>query len=145
MDPNKVDDFLDIDSDDKTGKDVVVVEDKAQEIAEIIEENPDALTEEDFGYIRDNLKDIIDTGKVALEELVEVARQSQHPRAYEVLSTLMKTLTDTNRELLDTHKKKKDIVKEQPEKGPNKVNNNLFVGTPAELQAIMSGKVLNGD
>jgi len=143
MDPDKVDDFLDIDTDDKTGKDVVVVE-ETKDIAKIIAD-ADEITEEDFEYIRDNLKEIIDTGKVALEELVEVARQSQHPRAYEVLSTLMKTLTDTNRELLDSHKKKKDIVKEKPKNGPGTINNHLFVGTPAELQAIMRGKVLDGD
>ena len=145
MDPNKVNDVLDIKDDEEiSNTDIVTVSDEETEIVEVVKSG-DELTEEDFTYIRDNLKDLIDTGKVAIDELLQVARQSQHPRAYEVLSTLMKTMTDTNKELLDTHKRKGDILKEsRPKDGPDTINNNLVIATPAELQKMLAGKT-DGD
>lgn len=93
---------------------------------------------EDFTYARANIKDIIETGKDSLLKLAEIADQSQHPRAFEVLSTLMKTLVDSNKELLDMQKKIRDI--EAPNKqndAKNITNNNLFVGSTAELQKMI--------
>ncbi len=85
-----------------------------------------------------------DKGSKALDELCDVANASQHPRAYEVVSTLIKTLSDANSNLLDIQKKKKDIEKED-DKGPNKVTNNLFVGSTADLQKIVNPrKVIDG-
>jgi transcriptional accessory protein Tex/SPT6 len=69
--------------------------------------------------------------------MLEVARQSQHPRAYEVVSTIMKTLMDANKDLIEVSQKKnvKEDKSESPDSGV--VNNNLFVGSTAELQKML--------
>ena len=70
---------------------------------------PQTTTEEDFDYARSNLKEVIDKGGEALQQLIDIADQSQHPRAYEVIATLMNTLVGANKDLMDLSKKKKDI------------------------------------
>ena len=108
-----------------------------QQIAD--EQVPVVIKNNDYEFARENLHDIIGKGSKALDELCDVANASQHPRAYEVVSTLIK-----NSNLLDIQKKKKDIEKED-DKGPNKVTNNLFVGSTADLQKIVNPrKVIDG-
>ncbi len=63
----------------------------------------------DYGEVRENLKDVIDNSKVAIEGILKVAAESDSPRAYEVVSQLLKTATEANKELLDVHKQMKDI------------------------------------
>lgn len=90
--------------------------------------------ETDADYVRGNLYDIIERGTRSMDELMAIADQSQHPRAYEVISGLMKTLVDTNKELLDMHEKKQKLMGEKPEeKQAETVNNNLFVGSTKDL------------
>lgn len=107
---------------------------------------PEDTTEadRDYKYARDNFYNVIEKGTQALEELLDVASQSQHPRAYEVLATTMKTLIDANKDLVELSRKKNE---EQAPKGEQtsggKVTNNLFVGSTAELQQIMRN--LNGE
>ena len=94
----------------------------------------------DFEYARQTYHNILAKGSEAMEEMMEVARASEHPRAFEVLSTMMKTLADVNGNLLDLHKKKKDM-KKQDQKGAlptgGTTNNNLFVGSTADLQRFL--------
>lgn len=87
----------------------------------------------DYEYARRNMYDIIEKGSSALEDMLDLARQSESPRAFEVVTNLIKTLAETNKDLLDIAQKQKDLTKE--EQGPEKVvtNNNLFVGSSAEL------------
>jgi hypothetical protein len=92
--------------------------------------------ENDFKYTRENLYSVIEQGNKALEDMIDVARASEHPRAYEVVGTLMKTLVDANKDLLDLSKKKRDLQKEEQKETPQTVNNNLFVST-AELQKMI--------
>jgi hypothetical protein len=90
--------------------------------------------ETDVDYVRGNLYDMIEHGTRSMDELMSIANQSQHPRAYEVISTMMKTLVDTNKELLDMHEKKQKLLGEKPvEKKSETVNNNLFVGSTKDL------------
>ena len=89
--------------------------------------------ETDVDYVRGNLYDMIEHGTRSMDELMSIANQSQHPRAYEVISTMMKTLVDTNKELLDMHEKKRKLLGNEPEKKPETVNNNLFVGSTKDL------------
>ena len=90
--------------------------------------------ETDTDYVRGNLYDMIERGTRSMDELMAIADQSQHPRAYEVISTMMKTLVDTNRELLDMHEKKRKLLGNEPEKKQAEtVNNNLFVGSTKDL------------
>ena len=93
--------------------------------------------EDDFDYARKNLYDVIGKSQEALEDMIDVARQSQHPRAYEVLNQMIKNVADISKDLLDLQKKKKDLVKQEIQDGPQTVNNNLFVGTTADLNRMI--------
>ena len=97
----------------------------------------DTSTERDVEYARENLYHLAERGRDALEELMELANQYQHPRAYEVVGQLIKTLTDTNERIVDIQKKAKDILSDP--KGPDKVTNNLFVGNTSELTKLLGG------
>lgn len=91
----------------------------------------------DYDYARENFYNVIEKGTYALEEMLEVAKASEHPRAYEVVSTIMKTLVDANKDLV-AMSDKKAVEDKKPEEGNNKtVNNNLFVGSTAELQSML--------
>lgn len=93
----------------------------------------------DFEYARQTYHNILAKGSEAMEEMMEVARATEHPRAFEVLATTMKTLADVNGSLLDLHKKKKDIdKKDQPLGLPaGGTTNNLFVGSTTDLQRFL--------
>ena len=92
-------------------------------------------SETDFQYARENLYNLIERGHDGLEEILEIAKSSEHPRAMEVFGQLIGKLTETNKELLNLHKTKKDIS--QDTSGPKNVSNNLFVGSTAELQRFL--------
>ena len=108
---------------------------KESRAVEVVES--DQTTENDIEYARENLYHLAEKGKDALEELMEVATQSQHPRAYEVVGQLIKTLTDTNERIVDIQQKAKNILSDP--KGPDKVTNNLFVGNTSELTRLLGG------
>ena len=93
--------------------------------------------ENDFKYARENLYNIIERGTDALNGIVDLAQQSQHPRSFEVVADLVRTLSTANKDLLDLQKKMKDL---QPEEKKNqKVTNNLFVGTTKDLTDLLEG------
>jgi hypothetical protein len=94
----------------------------------------------DFEYIRNNIKDIITQGSVALERMILVAEQSQHPRAYEVVATLMKALVDANKDLLISHKQRDERTINSGGNVTNVQNNTVFVGSTKELSKIMRNK-----
>lgn len=92
--------------------------------------------DKDYEYARENFYNVIEKGTYALEEMLEVAKASEHPRAYEVVSTIMKTLVDANKDLVTmSDKKVKDLKPEEQAQGT--VNNNLFVGSTNELQKVL--------
>ena len=91
----------------------------------------------DFQYARENLYNLIERGQDGLDELLEIAKQSEHPRAFEVVQQTIGQLTTTNKELLNLHKIKKDI---KAERSPTNVTNALFVGSTAELQNMLKEK-----
>ena len=106
--------------------------------------NDDSGIETDFQYVRENLYNLIERGQDGLEEMLEIAKSSEHPRAMEVFGQLIGKLTDTNKELLNLHKTKKDISQESS--GPKNVSNNLFVGSTAELQKFLkTGKSIKNE
>jgi len=90
----------------------------------------------DYGEVRENLKDIIDNSKVAMDGILKVASESDSPRAYEVVSQLLKTATEANKELLDVHKQMKDLEKDETKK--QVTNNAFFVGSTKELQDMIN-------
>lgn len=101
-------------------------------------ENSDDL-EIDYKEARTNLKDVIGKGKEALENLLTMAKDLDSPRAYEVVGQLIKTISDVNKDLLDIHKRNKDIRGEAASPS-TVVNNAVFIGSTADLQAIINGR-----
>ena len=95
----------------------------------------------DFQYTRMNLKNVIESGAHALDEMIEIAKSSQQPRAFEVVATLINTLAGANKDLLDLNKKYKDLMPESSR--PSNVTNNLFVGSTSELLQLLKKKVEN--
>lgn len=93
----------------------------------------------DFQYTRMNLKQVIEQGVHALDEMIEIAKSSQQARAFEVVATLVSTLSNANKDLLDLNKKYKDLNDGQSSKGG--VTNNLFVGSTTELLQMLKNKV----
>jgi hypothetical protein len=100
--------------------------------------------DKDFDYIRGNLKAIIASGQKALDRMIAVALESQHPRAYEVVATLMKSLADINKDLMKTHREKHDQDKDagvtQTTKTTNVQNNTVFVGSTADLSKFLKNR-----
>jgi hypothetical protein len=100
--------------------------------------------EEDYKDIRENLKEIVKKGTEAIDGIHLVASETQHPRAYEVLATLIKSVADVNKDILSIHKQMKDIKgeKEQPKVAPTVTNNSIhFVGSTKELQDLVKKKL----
>ena len=93
----------------------------------------------DYQYARENLYNVIERGSDALNNLVEIANQSESPRAYEIVGQLVKTLADANKDLLEVQKKVKTL-KEESKSGPTNVTNALFVGNTAELQKLIKDR-----
>ena len=101
-------------------------------------EKPDTI-ESDINTAKDNITDVIDTAMDAIQKLALIADQSQSPRAFEVLSTLIKTVVDANKDMVGLHKTKQELTGEV-EKEAHNVTNNLYVGSTAELQKIIEAK-----
>ena len=93
--------------------------------------------EKDYEYTRGNLYSIIEKGQEAINGILELAQDSEMPRAYEVAGQLIKSVSDATDKLMDLQKKLKDVEEETKQKGPNTVNNALFVGSTAELQKLL--------
>jgi len=95
---------------------------------------------DDYEYSRDTYYEILEKGKESMELMIEVARESEHPRAFEVLSTMMKNMADVNDKLMDLNNKNKDINKEDDPKQLGNTTNNLFVGTTTDLQRLIQNE-----
>jgi predicted RNase H-related nuclease YkuK (DUF458 family) len=91
----------------------------------------------DYTEVRDNLKRIIEKSEEALETLLEVATESQNPRAYEVVAQLIASSLEANNKLIHLHKQIKDIKKQEPGKTTTVTNNSIFVGNTADLQKML--------
>ena len=93
----------------------------------------------DYEYSRDTYYELIEKGRESLELMIEVARESEHPRAFEVLSGMIKNISDVNDKLMDLNKKNKDIKQEPKQIGQEggTTNNNVFIGSTADIQRIL--------
>ena len=108
---------------------------------------PDRLTKDDitkdYEYTRGNLYSIIEKGQEAIDGILELAQESEMPRAYEVAGQLIKSVSDATDKLMDLQKKLKDVNEEEKTKGPSTVNNALFVGSTAELAKMIKNTDLS--
>jgi hypothetical protein len=92
----------------------------------------------DYNYARENYYNLIERNQDAVEEMLEIAKQSEHPRAFEVVGQLIKSGLDANKELMALHKTKKELSIET--NSSVNVNNAVFVGSTAELQKLLKAK-----
>lgn len=111
-------------------------------------ENEEKNLKDDYEYSRETYYNLLAKGQESLELMIEVARESEHPRAFEVLSGMMKNMADINDKLMDLNKKNKDINKKDEPKQVGNTTNNLFVGTTTDLQRLIqkeSGVVIDAE
>lgn len=113
----------------------------------VVASNP--ITEEDtYDYARENLVAFIEKGKTALDDAIRIMQMSEHPRAVEVVSGLLKNMADVNKQLLELKKINKEI-QEPPKNAPvqqvgQQTNNSIFVGTSADLAKLLTGGQTTG-
>lgn len=107
----------------------------------------DRKVEDDYEFSREVYYDLINKGQEGIEEMLELARQSEHPRAFEVLATMIKNTAEVSDRLmkLNTDKKKIEIMDNPKELPAGTTNNNIFIGSTTELQRFLQNeeKVIN--
>ena len=118
-------------------------------VDEVKKENKKAITiprpnenediDSDYKYQRENFYNLIERGQDAVEGILELAQESEHPRAYEVAGNLIRQVADVTEKLVDLQTKMKKL-KEVPNSAPKNVTNALFVGSTAELQKMLKKK-----
>jgi len=94
----------------------------------------------DYETSRDTYLELIEGGKRSLDLMIEVARESEHPRAFEVLSGMIKNVADVTDKLMDLNKKHKDIQKEDKPEQRQITNNNVFLGSTTDLQRFLQSE-----
>lgn len=125
----KLNDILDVESSS-------VTEVVTKEITTVTEPT---TSDDDYEYARNNLKGLIENGKEVMQNIMFVAKESESPRSYEVVGQLIKTLAETNKDLLDLAKKSKELRSDKEEKsGDTNITNALFVGSTTELQKFLN-------
>lgn len=131
--------------DDKLSEvfDTVKIEKKTE--VEVLDSSGNTITpvnqkiEDDYSVARDNLRVLLQQGQLALTDALEVAKQSEHPRAFEVVGNLMKQLADVNQQLMDLHQQKQKLDAPSKAEAAKQVTNNnaIFVGSTAELNKLI--------
>jgi hypothetical protein len=89
---------------------------------------------------KENLQGIIDQGQEAMEEILNIAKAGQHPRAFEVYGTLLKNMVDANKELLNIQKQMRDMDEEKKKNSGTNIDKAIFIGSTAELNKLIKGK-----
>ncbi len=93
--------------------------------------------DDDYKYARENLKEIINSAQQSIADLASIASTSESPRAYEVLSTMMKTIVDANKDLLELQKSVKKLKEDNNTSAPQNVTNALYVGSTSDLMNLI--------
>ena len=93
----------------------------------------------DYKYSRENFYSLVERGQDAIDGILEVAKEGEHPRAYEVVGQLIKNVAEVTEKLADLHEKMKKL-KEVPDHAPKSVTNALFIGSTKELQNLLKDK-----
>jgi hypothetical protein len=115
---------------------VPIVEDKPSVSDDLEEDLNDA-----YEQTKSNLQELIDQGKEAMNEILQIAKDGQHPRAFEVYGTLLKNVVDANKELLAVQKQMRTMdEKKSSTSGDTKIDKAIFVGTTADLNKLLKGK-----
>lgn len=104
----------------------------------VVKTNDDDI-DNDYKYQRENFYNLVERGQDAIDGILELARESEHPRTYEVAGNLIKQVAEVTEKLGDLQEKMKKL-KDVPSNAPKNVTNALFVGSTAELQKLLKGK-----
>jgi hypothetical protein len=104
------------------------------------EEEIKTKVEDDAEFARQNIRSLIQKGNVAIDNLLSVAHQSDHPRAYEVAANMLKSLTDMNKDLMEIQKRKKDLEPKQTTNTGINVDKAVFIGSTKELIKALKNK-----
>ena len=123
---SKLDAILDIESDIKEKTAVVKLPDRTENV------------ETDYRYARENLYNLVERGQDAIDGILELSKETEHPRAYEVAGQLIKTVGETAEKLLDLQSKLKKLEGEEQKVGTQ--HNHLYVGSTSELQKFLKKK-----
>lgn len=114
----------------------IIKDNKSESLGDLIEQ-----IRKDYDYTRANLYSLIEKGQESLNGIMELAQESDSPRAYEVAGQIMKNVADTADKLIDLQKKMKELNKYEDDRGPKRVTNNaLFVGSTAELAKFLKSQ-----
>ena len=112
-------------------------------ISNTVEVSEDDI-EEDYKYQRDNFYNLVEKGSAAIDGILELAKESEHPRTYEVAGQLIKNVAEVTEKLGDLQEKMRRL-KEVPNNAPRNVTNALFVGSTKELQKMLKDKIEDGN
>jgi len=119
-----------------------VVKEKKELTAAVVPMPTDKDPDSDFDYGRENLYKLIEKGNTAIDGILSLAKEGEHPRAYEVAGQLIATVSQVSQNLLDLQEKLKKL-KEVPNSAPKNVTNALFIGSTTELQKLLKDKKNN--
>ena len=111
-------------------------------IPNIVEVNENDI-DDDYKYQRDNFYNLVEKGSAAIDGILELAKESEHPRTYEVAGQLIKNVAEVTEKLGDLQEKMRRL-KEVPSNAPKNVTNALFVGSTKELQKMLKDKIEDG-
>lgn len=100
---------------------------------ELLPATPVTKVDDDADFARDNIRTLIEKGNLAVDGILHVAKESEHPRAYEVAANLIKNLSDLNKDLMEIQKRKKDLAPQAQRSGDINVDKAVFVGSTTEL------------
>jgi hypothetical protein len=100
---------------------------------ELLPATPITKVDDDADFARENIRTLIEKGNLAVDGILHVAKESEHPRAYEVAANLIKNLSDLNKDLMEIQKRKKDLAPQSQRSGDINVDKAVFVGSTTEL------------
>ena len=115
--------------------DIEPTEKQIEDVPVVISTNNDVET--DFNIARTNINSLLQKGNTAVDNLLNVAKETEHPRAYEVAANLIKTLADLNKDLLDIQKKRKELNNNQPTSEKTVIDKAVFIGSTAEMVKLI--------
>jgi hypothetical protein len=100
---------------------------------ELLPAQPVTKVDDDADFARENIRTLIEKGNLAVDGILHVAKESEHPRAYEVAANLIKNLSDLNKDLMEIQKRKRDLAPQSQRSGDINVDKAVFVGSTTEL------------
>jgi len=110
---------------------------------ELLPATPVTKVDDDADFARENIRTLIEKGNLAVDGILHVAKESEHPRAYEVAANLIKNLSDLNKDLMEIQKRKKDLAPQSQRSGDINVDKAVFVGSTTELSKLLKQGFLN--